>query len=245
MKNLLDFVKIFLLAAVIILPATCQAAINYMSVSVTQLKDIVGNWYDAKGNLVLTISNDYKLNGCQIMSVGFMGDTAAMYKIVFRDGNQNKYIEVTHTGSSAVEHQILVINSTNNSYALRRTKNPQYFESVGGIYLGMGQDDVLKLYGAPSEKNNSGRDYTTWKYNNIGLELSFYAGIVNSIKFSAYGDRKLDWSGLSANSSKSAFESKYGTSFSRRGNLNIGRGEIINFRDGNITLGILTPGYAF
>ena len=69
------------------------------SVPITQLKDIVGSWYDTEGNLILTISNDYKLNGHQITSVGFMGDTVAMYKIVFNDGTQSRYVEVTYTGS--------------------------------------------------------------------------------------------------------------------------------------------------
>ena len=242
MKNLLDFIKIFVLVAVIIFPANVLA-IDYNSVSVTALNDIVGNWYDSNGNLILTISSDYKLNSCQIMSVGYTGDTAAFYKIIFKDGDQNKYIEVIHTGSyeKYSDHEMLIFNEN----SLRRTKNPKYFESVGGIYLGMNQNEVLKIYGEPSNKEHFDRFFTDWiwKYNNLGLEVSVYGGIVTEIKIYNYGDRKFDRSGLSAKNSISDFEKKYVNKFTRRNNLDIGHGEIISFRDNSIQFGIFTDGY--
>lgn len=253
MKNFCEAVKIFVIglifSSMMIFSENCSAALDYYSVDVTYLKDIIGNWYDSNGNLVFSISKDYKLNGCQMMSVGMVGDAGgAGYKIVYKDGGQNKYIEVWLTGSEAIEHDILLMNGLNsNNYALRRTKNPQYFESVGGIYLGMNQNEVLKLYGEPSAKEHFDRFFSDWiwKYNNLGLEVSVYGGIVTSITIYSYGDRKFDLSGLSAKNSKSDFEYKYNSSFSRRGNLNIGHGELINFYNGTVSLRILTLGSVF
>ncbi len=247
MKNLLDFFKIFLLAIVIIIPSKVSA-IDYNSVSVTELKDIVGNWYNAKGDLVLTISNDYKLNGCPILSVGYVGDTAAMYKIRINEGNHYKDIEVAHTGSyeKYSDHEMLMMNWTdkNNVYALRRNKNPRYFESIGGIYIGMNQNEVLKIYGEPSSKEHFDRFFTDWiwKYKNFGLEVSVYGGVVTGIKIYSYGDRKFDRSGLSAKNLMADFENVYRNKFSRRRNLDIGHGEIISFRDDSIGLYIFSAG---
>lgn len=237
MKNFCAAMKIFVLAAILIFHAKVSAY-DYRSVDVSYLENIIGNWYDTKGNLVLTISKDYKLNGCQIMSVGFTADTAGLYKIIFKDGNQDKCIEVIATGSyeKHSDHEMLIFNEN----ALRRTKTPKYFESVGGIYIGISQNEVLKLYGEPSSKESH-----IWKYKNLGLEVAISWGIVTWIKIYSYGDRKFDWSGLSARSSKSAFENKYRTSMSRRGSLDIGHGEVINVSDNEVTLNVFTPGYVF
>ena len=183
------------------------------------------------------------------MSAGFTGDAGgAGYKVIYKDGNQNKSIEFWQTGSQETEHQILLLNGLNyNNSALRKTKNPQYFESVGGIYIGMNQNEVLRLYGEPSSKEHYNiflKDWI-WKYKNLGLEVAVYGGIVTEIKIYSYGDRKFDWSGLSANSSRSAFANKYRNEISRRGNLNIGRGEIISFGDNSVILQMLTPGFVF
>ena len=183
MKKLVEKMKIFIFSivlAVMIFPAmTCQAD-DYQSVSVTALKDIVGNWYDTNGNLVMSISNDYKLNGCPIISVGFMGDSAAMYKIRINEGNRYRDIEVLETGSGY--HEILDVDWTNDSkgYALRRTKEQKYYESIGGIYLGMDKNQVLKLYGQPSKVETRNR-YTTWKYNNDGFDVEFMFNVVEKI----------------------------------------------------------------
>ena len=228
--------------------ANCQAATNYNSVPITQLKNIVGSWYDTEGNLILTISNDYKLNGHQITSVGFMGDTVAMYKIVFNDGNQSKYIEVTNAGNNerSSYHNILVVTLANRNaaVALRRTKDPQYVESIGGIYLGMDKDQVLRLYGKPSEVT-SNRTASTWTYSNSGFKVHFEWNVVTGITIYSYGDRKFDGSGLSARSSASDFAYKYNTEVNRRGNLNIGHGELIRIDKDSVYLGILTLGYSF
>ena len=186
------------------------------------------------------------------MSVDFEADTVAMYKIKIDEGNRYRTIELLYTGSTEEypEHQMLVMNWTsNNGQALRRTKEPRYFESVGGIYIGMDKNQVVSLYGQPSSVENN-RNNSTWKYNDLGLELGFYMNVVTGITIYPYGNRRFDWSGLSARSSQTDFEYKYNSSMSRRGNINIGHGELIRLnkiRWGNdgVYLGIFTPGYVF
>ena len=232
--------KIFsaiLLAAMVVFPAKVLA----YAVPVSNLNEIVGNWYDVNGNLIFTISSDYKINGYDIAAVDFEGDTAGFYKIFINDG---RYVEVTHTGSAESKvHDMLIVDSV----ALRRTENPQYFESIGGIYLGMDANEVLSIYGNPSSGENFNRFLKDWiwKYDSLGLEVSIYAGVVTEVKMYSYGDRRLDRSGLSANNSTTDFGYKYNTSVSRRGNLNIGYGELLHIDGNSVTLGIFTAGYVF
>ena len=236
--------KIFVIGVIfssaMIFSANCSADVDYRSVDVTYLKDIVGNWYDTKGNLVLTISSDYKLNGCPIMSVGFTADTVALYKIVINEGNRNRTIELEYSGSAERGYyEELEMNKN----ILRKTKNPQYFESIGGIYLRMDKNQVVSLYGEPSKKFTD-YDNSTWEYKNLGLKIVFYLNVVREITIYEYGDRKFDWSGLSGRNTMYEFERKYNSSFSQRGNLRIGHGELINFNKSNnsVTLSIFPPG---
>jgi len=243
MKNLLEIAKIFVLAFLIIVPAKVSA-VDYYSVPVTDLKDIVGNWYDTKGNLVLTISSDYKINGCSIMSVGFTGDSAAFYKIKINEGGSYKDIEIRDDGYIDYHKHLLL----NESTYLRSSKNPKYIESVGGIYLGMGKNEVLKLYGEPSKIENNYDYDSTWKYNNDGFDVMFAADAVIRIKIYSYGTRKFDWSGLSAKNSESEFARKYNCKIlnSSRGNETtflIGHGEAITIENSSVTLFSYPDGY--
>ena len=243
MKNLLEIAKILVLALLVIIPAKVSAS------DITYLKSVVGNWYDTKGNVALTISSDYKLNGCQVMNLNLDGDAlVGTFEITYRDGNQNKFIEFWDLSSIYEEpyYKFLIMNpGSSNSYVLRKTKNPQYFESVGGIYLGMSESEVLRLYGAPSNKEHYNRFWIDWiwKYNNLGLEVVIYGGIVTEIKIYGYGDRKFDRTGLSAKSSDSEFARKYNARIlrSNRGNgtaVLIGHGEAIVIKNNSATLSI-------
>ena len=92
--------------------------------------------------------------------------------------------------------------------ALRNTKNPHYFESVGGIYLGMSKNQVLSLYGQPSTVETRHR-FSTWKYNDDGFDVEFRYNIVEKITIYRNGNRRFDWLGLSANNSRADFINKY------------------------------------
>jgi len=242
MKNF-SLMKIFVIgvifASAMIFSANCSAS------PITYLNSVVGNWYDTKGNLVLTISSDHKLNGMQVMNLNIDGDAlVGIYEITYKDGNQNKFIEFWDLSSVNNSYKFLIMNpGKNNCYVLRKTKNPQYYESVGGIYLGMSESEVLRLYGTPSSKEHYNRFWTDWiwKYNNLGLEISVYGGIVTEITFYSNGDRKFDRTGVSARNSASEFARKYNARIlqSNRGNgtaVQIGHGEAIILKNNSASL---------
>lgn len=189
----------------------------------------------------LTIDGDtYK-----IVSLGFTGDTAAFYKLTVDMGSSYGEIELMSTGSYKGVHSILAI--LKNNYGLRDTKNPRYNESIGGVYLGMDKDQLVSLYGQPTSKTTYGRD-ECWIYNREGFEVRFdrwATNMISSIKIYTHGNRRFDRSGLSANSARSDFAYKYNTTVSRRGNLDIGSGEMIHIDNDGVTLQILTSGMVF
>lgn len=159
MKNFCEALKIFVIglifSSMMIFSANCSAD-DYYSRPITQLNEFVGNWYDTNGNLVLSISSDYKVNGCPVV---YYGTGAGIFKIRIDEGNKYKDIEfVGGFGSWGFSdyHEMLVMNfGKNNECVLRRTKNQRYFKSVGGIYLGMNKNQVVSKYGQPSKKVSS------------------------------------------------------------------------------------------
>lgn len=232
--------KIFVLIlfCIIIFPVNCQA-INYPyhSVTINDLKYFIGDWYDTKGNLVLSITNNYKLNGFTIIelqcSKGSAPPSPIYYKITIDEGNKYKTLEIQTEGWQNGRCKFIFMNpNTYNEIGLRCTKNPSYFESIGGIYLGMDKYDVLKLYGQPSKT-----DKNSFTYEKQGFSVGIKGNIVTSIVIYTYGDRRFDWSGLSARNSKADFHKKYGSKRNiNSDNLYIGYGEKIFIYNDKIVL---------
>lgn len=240
------FLPAALIAFVVAFATHCSAnEVNF----VTDLKSMVGNWYDSKGNLVLTVGSDYSINGCKVVALYlnthytpiFTPQSVAVYTCKIHDGHGIKEIHLDYHSmppgflSTPDYHEMIVLNGKT---ALRRTKEPRYFESVGGIYLGMSKDDVLKLYGQPSSIIN--RDhYVTWKYARQKFDVAFAADIVDTITIYTGGDRRFDWSGLSANNTEYDFKRKYTI---RQGQVSslwiIGYGESIRLSKDSVTLSI-------
>lgn len=190
MKDFVSVLKTFvisLIAIAIFIPAMiCQAS----PALVKELKNISGNWYDTNGNLVLTISSDYKINGGTVLDVEINeGD----YQIKIDEGISYRIINLGAFGSYEGYHEMRILGNlaSGNKIVLRKTKEPRYFESVGGIYLGMDKNQVASLYGTPSSDNSQyGR--TTWKYDNEGFSVEFDCGVVTGITIYSYGDRRFD-----------------------------------------------------
>ncbi len=210
MKKVLSAMLIFL---GMIFFANCYAG------DVHRLKDIVGNWYDTNGNLSLTISSDYSINGCKILDCELFGFTNCIagirydLKIVEKTGVRNLILE--YVSSSTAKnfseenfHEMIIIDCQNCYY---KEKNQRHNESVGGIYLGMKKAEVLKLYGEPSsvEKNPKGYNDCEFKYKNDGFDVRFVGDRVFSIKIYDYGNRKFDRSGLSARDSEESYKKFY------------------------------------
>ena len=235
MKKLVEMVKMFILSmvvAVMMIPAmTCQAL---DSRTVTFIKPMIGTWYDTNGNPALTIDNNYKINGCTVLA-SYWNDNYECNSYRIDAGNGTQDIALVMLGEGY--HKMILVN---NQKVLRWTRNPQYFESVGGIYLGMDKNQVVSLYGQPSSRDDR-RARPIWKYNREGMELKFVGNVVESIIIYPSGDRRFDWSGLSANSSNSDFAYKYNVTVSKRGGVKIGYGEAILLYNDRVELTLDTP----
>ena len=247
MKKLVEMVKMFILSmvvAVMMIPEmTCQA--DYYSRPVTELAPMIGTWYDVNGNVALTIGSDYSINGCKIVAFYLNGDYNPMffgngvYVCRINEGNRTRDIIIDYNSMPSVfssndYHEMIILNGQT---MLRRTKNPRYFESIGGVYIGMSKNQVASLYGQPT---SIGRNYgcvTTWKYSKEGFDVNFAGDGVVSITIYPTGNRRFDWSGLSANNSINDFKYKYN---SREGQVRhiqiIGYGESIRFNGNAVTL---------
>ena len=212
MKKICAAVIIFY---VMIFSANCSAG------NVQALKDrgMIGNWYDTNGNLTLTIGSDYTINGCKILNCevyGLTDCTAGIrydLKIIEKNGVRDLILEYVSSStakkfSEENYHEMIIIDTKNFYY---REKNQRHYESVGGIYLGMKKDEVLKLYGEPSavEKNPNGYNRYEFKYKNDGFDVEFVGDRVFSVKIYDYGNRKFDRSGLSARDSYESYKKFY------------------------------------
>lgn len=246
MTKVVEMVKMFvmsILIAVMMIPAMTCHATNY-SRPISDVDEFVGTWYDVNGNVALTIGSDYSINGCKILSVYYGSgnekyiafvDTPLMIRI--NEGNRTR--DICIDGSYEQINKIIIVDG---KMGLHRNKNIQHFESIGGIYLGMSQNQVLSLYGNPSSKVKNYGCVTTWKYSKDGFDVKFAADVVMSIKIYPSGNRKFDWSGLSARNSLNDFKYKYNASTrNRRVYLRIGHGEAIGYSNEYVTLEFADP----
>jgi hypothetical protein len=173
------------------------------------LNKIQGTWYDNSGNPRYTFNGNL-LNRNKI--VGFYdaaggGSNFGVKMRILVDGAYND-MKVSFSSLSSDQsryHQYMTVND--NVY--RRTPRARYYESIGGIYLGMPISDVYQLYGQP-DVNQTDRHLHKVGYSKLGLMLDVRANIVAQITIFTYGDRKLDRTGLSASSSLDEFTEAYG-----------------------------------
>ena len=178
----------------------------------TCLNNVYGNWYDANGNLALKIGKDNTINGHKVVKAFEAGRETTVFFIsahipVFQ-AEGLRPIPLEHYGKDY--HEMLIVNG--GQMILRKTKKQQYFESIGGVYLGMSTDDLTALYGSPSSVDNSKamQGKIIWKYKNEGFDVQVIGGnTISSITIYSYGDRRFDRSGLSCNNSLEEFDAHY------------------------------------
>ena len=254
-----DKMKKFVLFAVVGLIFFSQSAVLAYSryIPLTNLDRIIGNWYDSKGNLALTISKDYKINGCKVIAAfaydfdlnhrphAFSPGRQLICDEVYRIVEKNGYRDIEFDSIGHGYFKILVVDG---KIILYNTVNPQHFESVGGIYLGMNKNKIVPIYGKPSsiKPANLNQQYGNeiWKYEEEGMEIKFFEDFVFEIKIYAKGNRHFDVTGLSCRDPLKSFVEKYPRLQKLLGNkkpeylkgrwegssaLPIGNGEAINF----------------
>ena len=208
-------VKLSVVVALIICFMMPVASAKEMSLDyfMDTLNRLQGVWYDLDGNPKYTFdkgtikstkstANPFKILSIEDVTGGY-SDFDAKLQLRFGDLKMPIKIRVQNLSKDPSEyHQYLVF--LDGTY--RRFEQERYYESVGGIYLGMPRHKVIELYGQPDVEKENKIGYTK-----LGLLLSINYSMVTDITIYAYGDRKFDRSGLGAANSEEEFINAYGT----------------------------------
>ena len=212
---------------------TIEAAQVPLDSVIRTSQKVAGDWYDASGNKVLSISNGY-INGCRIVDgADFVGGYPGAGVFIIQEAQGRKAIHLQWLGNG--EHKTLIMNKKDQ---LTNKLQKVHYESVNGVYLGMNRQAVIDLLGTPSsiEKMHSRE---TLKYTNLGLKVVTEHNMVTVITLTGK-NAHFAKSGLSIDSSMLDYYNFY--QFNRmpselskdkyQGPFSIGHGEYIFF-DGN------------
>lgn len=226
------FVSVLMILCSMIFNTFALAYPGEMNSAMRRLNYMQGSWYDLSGREAYLFSNG-TVNGYQINNLydvaGGGGDFGCKLGVIV-NGNQEAW-QLSFTNLSAGPsdyHQYMTI--AQNVY--RRSSSPRYYESIGGIFLGMPLNQLLSLYGKPSLARNNGHGLLNLGYANLGLEIDVRHNIVTQITIYPFGDRAFDRSGLNANNTASEYADAYGMN-RQPGNYATGIGykEYIWFRE--------------
>ena len=169
------------------------------------LQLMYGDWYDESGAKVLTIYDD-RINGCQVLDgYSFAGGTSdGMGVFDVREAAGIRELQLEWKLHRRPDDS-LVMDSTQTLH--RRT--PYYYESVGGLYLGMSKRAVIELIGSPThiitedsplqlgrEVYSNGLYKNSWYYRDQGLIVTFSDDFINRIILLKYSPLRFDKSGI-------------------------------------------------
>lgn len=197
---------------------------------------VSGEWYDARGNKVLTISNGY-INGCLIVGgADFVGGYPEAGVFIIQEAQGRKAIHLEWLGNG--EHRTLIMNKKDQ---LTNRLQKEHYESVRGVHLGMTRQQVIDLLGMPSSSDVRGRE--TLRYEDLGLSIDIDHNMVVVITITGKGSH-FDKSGLGVDASMIEYYNFY--QFNRmpselskdifQGPFSIGHGEYIFFSGKEISL---------
>ena len=103
-------------------------------------------------------------------------------------------------------HQYLIVD---DKMPLRRSVQPEYNESIGGIYIGMTKADLEAAYQQPNTvKEDQGME--RWAYDAHYMDVYLQGGIVMAIRMYRGSDLKFDKSGLTVDSTAETYAQTYG-----------------------------------
>ena len=217
---------------------TVDAAQMSLDSVIRASQKVAGDWYDASGNKVLSISNGY-INGCRIVDgADFVGGYPGAGVFIIQEAQGRKAIHLEWLGNG--EHRTLIMDKKNQ---LTNRLQKEYYESVRGVHLGMTRQQVIDLLGAPSSSDVRGRE--TLKYMDLGLSVSLDHNMVTVITITGKGSH-FDKSGLGTDASMIDYYNFY--QFNRmpselskntfQGPFSIGHGEYIFFSGKEISLSV-------
>lgn len=199
---------------------------------------VAGDWYDASGNKVLSISNGY-INGCRIVDgADFVGGYPGAGVFIIQEAQGRKAIHLEWLGNG--DHKTLIMNKKNQ---LTNGLQKEYYESVRGVHLGMTRQQVIDLLGVPSSSDVRGREIL--KYMDLGLSVGLDHNMVTDITITGKGSH-FDKSGLGTDASMIDYYNFYQfnrmpSEFSKntfQGAFSIGHGEYIFFGNNEVSLSV-------
>ena len=213
-----------------------EAAQMPLDLVVRASQKVAGDWYDASGNKVLTISNGY-INGCKIVDgADFVGGYPGAGVFIIQEAQGRKAIHLEWLGNG--EHRTLIMNKKDQ---LTNRLQKEHYESVCGVHLGMTRQQVIDLLGMPSSSDVRGRE--TLRYEDLGLSIDIDHNMVVVITITGNGSH-FDKSGLGVDASMIEYYNFY--QFNRmpselskdifQGPFSIGHGEYIFFSGKEISL---------
>ncbi len=177
------------------------------------LERMVGTWYDGDGGAALTIG-ERTINGCEVVGwgqwVGGVESGGAEFRVKEAGGERTLHIGWKLFGGAG---DYITLEGGD---ALQRTLNPDYFESVGGIYFGMRMSAVQEILGEGKELRRDepchAGDMSFSQglyYPNQRLIIFRENGIVTGLVLLRGSKLHFDRSGLGVNDSREAYASAY------------------------------------
>ena len=158
---------------------------------------VQGVWYDLDGVEAFSAEGAF-FDGRKILDVTGYGGSAEAANVDFclegKDGETPFYVNITWTR----DRRFLLVDGR----YCRSTKEPDYFESARGVFLGMKTEDALALLGEPTEHTKNGRLI----YPDMTIHTS--GGMVVAIVL-PNGGAHLDASGLGAEDAPEDFAAAY------------------------------------
>ena len=219
----------FFLAAFFLFPRDAafasMPAVNRFSEGVAAVQ---GVWYDLDGNEAFSAAGTF-FDGRAIRSVTGYGGSAEAANADFcleEENGKTSGVNITWTP----DRRFLLLNGK----YVRNTKEPIYFESARGVFLGMKTEKASELLGDPPEHTKNGRLI----YPDISLRVS--GGMVVAI-FLPAGGARLDGSGLGADDAPEDFAEAYGfpAGWEGKDKAEIGNSEeYLERKDGGIILSL-------
>lgn len=129
------------------------------------------------------------------------GDTTWKIKFFANKKYFNIFLRTTLIGN----RYLLILNDKEVFY---RNERVNYFESIGGVYIGMSKKDLFMLYGEPT-RITKGNLIEECFYDDDLWKIRLFAGYVSAITIFKGGTRKFDRTGYDCYTSLSNYLNAY------------------------------------
>lgn len=196
--------------------------------SMASLPFLKGDWLNSDNEIALQIT-DNSINGKQLIWIGSLIGSGTYGSGIFRVINEGQYVDYKLEWATTGNNPLLTLN---DNVSLHRYSTTNYYESVGGIHLGMTPTEVQKLYGVPTtaETFNNGRE-KKWYYSSDKWRVLFNNGLVTAIRIYAGGTRHFDRSGFNCNNTNVDYAEKYMGVRKNYSRITVAKGEYIWISD--------------